>query len=47
MQRSGFEWLFRLSSEPGRLWPRYREYPLFVLLLIGQMAGLRHDTKET
>lgn len=23
MQRNGLEWLFRLSSEPGRLWQRY------------------------
>ena len=23
MQRNGLEWLFRLSSEPGRLWKRY------------------------
>ncbi len=23
MQRSGLEWLFRLSQEPGRLWRRY------------------------
>lgn len=23
MQRNGLEWLFRLSSEPGRLWRRY------------------------
>jgi len=23
MQRSGLEWLFRLSQEPGRLWKRY------------------------
>jgi len=23
MQRSGLEWLFRLCSEPGRLWKRY------------------------
>jgi N-acetylglucosaminyldiphosphoundecaprenol N-acetyl-beta-D-mannosaminyltransferase len=23
MQRSGFEWLYRLSKEPGRLWRRY------------------------
>lgn len=23
MQRSGLEWLFRLSKEPGRLWKRY------------------------
>jgi len=24
IQRSGFEWLYRLASEPRRLWPRYR-----------------------
>jgi N-acetylglucosaminyldiphosphoundecaprenol N-acetyl-beta-D-mannosaminyltransferase len=23
MQRSGLEWVFRLSQEPGRLWKRY------------------------
>jgi len=23
MQRRGFEWLFRLASEPRRLWRRY------------------------
>jgi len=23
MQRSGFEWLFRLATEPRRLWRRY------------------------
>lgn len=32
VQRSGFEWVFRLVSEPRRLWPRYRRYPRFVLL---------------
>jgi N-acetylglucosaminyldiphosphoundecaprenol N-acetyl-beta-D-mannosaminyltransferase len=41
LQRSGLEWLFRLASEPGRLWPRYREYPLFLILLAAQRAGLR------
>ena len=41
MQRSGLEWLFRLASEPRRLWPRYRQYPLFVLLVLAQMLGLR------
>jgi N-acetylglucosaminyldiphosphoundecaprenol N-acetyl-beta-D-mannosaminyltransferase len=31
VQRSGFEWLFRLVSEPRRLWPRYsRIVPRFV-----------------
>ncbi|OGO47017.1 MAG: glycosyl transferase [Chloroflexi bacterium RBG_16_64_32] len=41
MRRSGLEWLFRLATEPRRLWPRYREYPLFLLLLAGQFTGLR------
>ena len=32
MQRSGLEWLYRLSQEPGRLWRRYLHYnPRFVL----------------
>lgn len=31
IQRSGFEWLFRLASEPRRLWPRYsRVVPWFL-----------------
>jgi len=41
IQRSGFEWLFRLATEPRRLWPRYRRYPLFVLLVLAQELGLR------
>jgi len=31
VQRSGFEWLYRMASEPRRLWPRYsRVVPKFV-----------------
>lgn len=31
MQRSGLEWIYRLSQEPRRLWTRYARYnPLFV-----------------
>lgn len=41
IQRSGFEWLFRLATEPKRLWPRYRRYPKFVLLVLAQMLGLK------
>ena len=41
IQQSGFEWLFRLSNEPRRLWPRYRQYPRFVLLVLLQMLGLK------
>jgi N-acetylglucosaminyldiphosphoundecaprenol N-acetyl-beta-D-mannosaminyltransferase len=41
MQRSGLEWLFRFLTEPRRLWPRYRQYPLFIWLVLLQMLGLR------
>lgn len=41
IQRSGLEWLFRLLSEPRRLWRRYAEYPKFVTLVIAQMLGLK------
>ncbi|MGH2627594.1 MAG: WecB/TagA/CpsF family glycosyltransferase [Anaerolineales bacterium] len=41
MQRSGLEWLFRLVSEPRRLWTRYlRDNPLFVILVTLQLLGL-------
>lgn len=51
MQRIGLEWLYRLYREPGRLWPRYRQYPRFVLLALAQLTGLwisphSRDTKE-
>ena len=42
IQRSGFEWLYRLASEPRRLWRRYARYPLFVLLVLAQLLGLKH-----
>ena len=44
MQQVGLEWLFRLSTEPRRLWPRYRQYPLFVLLVLAQFLGLQGDS---
>ncbi len=34
IQRSGFEWLFRLACEPRRLWRRYLQYPRFAVLAI-------------
>jgi N-acetylglucosaminyldiphosphoundecaprenol N-acetyl-beta-D-mannosaminyltransferase len=44
VQRAGLEWLFRLGSEPRRLWRRYSQYPLFVLLVFFQAIGLmRYD----
>ncbi|MDF1516215.1 MAG: WecB/TagA/CpsF family glycosyltransferase [Anaerolineae bacterium] len=42
MQRSGLEWLFRLLSEPSRLWKRYLvNNPRFVWHVILQACGLR------
>jgi N-acetylglucosaminyldiphosphoundecaprenol N-acetyl-beta-D-mannosaminyltransferase len=42
IQRSGFEWVYRLCMEPRRLWKRYlKNNPLFAALLIGQAMGLR------
>jgi len=42
IQRSGFEWLFRVCIEPRRLAPRYfRAVPLFVLRAAAQLSGLK------
>jgi len=42
IQRSGFEWLFRLIQEPRRLWKRYlKNNPLFVWRIFLQLTGLR------
>jgi N-acetylglucosaminyldiphosphoundecaprenol N-acetyl-beta-D-mannosaminyltransferase len=43
MQRSGLEWLFRLSQEPKRLARRYLvNNPLFVVRAAGQLTGVRN-----
>lgn len=40
MQRSGFEWLFRLMTEPRRLWRRYlTNNPSFLWLIFLQALG--------
>lgn len=42
IQRSGLEWLFRLTKDFRRLWPRYsRVVPRFLWLAMLQLAGLR------
>jgi len=42
IQRSGFEWLFRLCTEPARLGPRYvRTNTMFLLRLAAQKLGMR------
>jgi N-acetylglucosaminyldiphosphoundecaprenol N-acetyl-beta-D-mannosaminyltransferase len=40
MQKAGFEWLFRLMSEPRRLWRRYLILnPRFLVLAAKQLLG--------
>jgi len=42
LQQAGLEWLFRLSSEPQRLWRRYAVHnPRFVALALRQLARER------
>ena len=42
IQRSGFEWLYRISREPHRLWKRYCvNIPLFLARIILQKMGLK------
>ena len=43
MQSSGLEWLFRLATEPRRLWRRYlRHNPRFAVLAVAQLLRARH-----
>jgi N-acetylglucosaminyldiphosphoundecaprenol N-acetyl-beta-D-mannosaminyltransferase len=47
IQRSGFEWLYRLAQEPGRLWRRYlKNNPLFLWRVFLQLTGLRRYPLE-
>jgi N-acetylglucosaminyldiphosphoundecaprenol N-acetyl-beta-D-mannosaminyltransferase len=47
LQRWGLEWLFRLCSEPRRLWKRYVVLnPLYLGLLFLQMTGWHHMDPE-
>lgn len=41
MQRSGMEWLHRLTLEPGRLWKRYfvHDLPVFFRLMVASSLG--------
>lgn len=42
MQRTGLEWLFRLATEPKRLWRRYLQHnPRFVVLALRQLLRTR------
>lgn len=47
MQRSGLEWLYRLASEPKRLWRRYLiNNPLFILMILGQALGWKRYSMD-
>lgn len=47
IQRSGFEWLYRLCSQPKRLARRYLiNNPRFLFKITGQLLGLRKVTLE-
>ena len=47
IQRSGFEWLYRLTKDFRRLWPRYsRIVPLFLWRAGGQLSGWRRYSLE-
>ena len=47
MQRAGLEWLFRLRSEPRRLWKRYLFLnPAYIFLLLLQAARLKGFSDE-
>ena len=42
MQHAGLEWLFRLASDPRRLWKRYLKHnPRFVFYFAGQLIRQR------
>jgi len=48
MQRSGLEWLYRLGSEPRRLWRRYaRIVPAFAALALLQFISMRFGRRRT
>ena len=46
MMTIGMEWLFRLITEPRRLWKRYLKHnPRFVVLFLLQLLRLRDFNK--
>ncbi len=45
MQKIGLEWLFRLVTEPRRLWKRYLHHvPRFIILATADLLGLLKRT---
>lgn len=47
MQNAGLEWMFRLISEPRRLWRRYAYLnPAYVILVALQALGIHHFSTD-
>jgi N-acetylglucosaminyldiphosphoundecaprenol N-acetyl-beta-D-mannosaminyltransferase len=47
MMRSSLEWLYRLATEPRRLWKRYLKHnPRFIVLFAMQLMGWMQTGKE-
>jgi N-acetylglucosaminyldiphosphoundecaprenol N-acetyl-beta-D-mannosaminyltransferase len=47
IQRSGFEWFYRMCADPKRLWRRYlKNNPRFLALAFCQAIGLRRYSLE-
>jgi N-acetylglucosaminyldiphosphoundecaprenol N-acetyl-beta-D-mannosaminyltransferase len=47
MRAAGLEWLFRLATDPGRLWKRYAKHnPRFAVLLLLQLLGSRYHRRS-
>jgi N-acetylglucosaminyldiphosphoundecaprenol N-acetyl-beta-D-mannosaminyltransferase len=48
MQRNGLEWLFRLKSEPRRLWRRYLiNIPVFLWMVLLEAIGKRSPMQDS
>ena len=48
MSKAGLEWLYRLVSEPKRLWKRYLiEDPMFLWLVVAQKLNLYSEPFQT
>ena len=47
MMKASLEWVFRLATEPKRLWRRYlKQNPRFLILLFLQFAGVARPTEN-
>lgn len=46
MQRSGFEWVYRIMQEPGRLWRRYivQDLPVFARMMMQPVTTTMYST---